>query len=280
MEMPLQQEIIFIETPPASNLAPYISTYWQGDFNVNAQHNFSQSVLPNGCLELIVHLTEDHCVLAASNTWSASPEFVVMGLYNRSYDVRFTRNVKVFGVRFFPDGIRHIFGVPPSVFFSMHEDSTTVFGRHLARLCQRLREAHDTATRIQLANVFFSAQLSHHALSRDYTRQAMSLIRRSGGVGEYQHVLKDVPISQRQLQREFKAVYGITPRDYMRIIRMSAIQRYMMATQLKLSQITYDLNFTDQSHLIKEFKTFAGVPPRMFAKARSRYISNPPALPE
>jgi AraC-like DNA-binding protein len=267
---------IFSEFLPATELMPYVQTYWQGNFNVHGEDSFSQIVLPNGCIELIIHMTDDHCLLSKPKEgWSTSPEFTLLGLFENPYTVQFHRQVKVFGIRFYPDGIRNIFGVPPSEFIETYEAGFSVLGKQLQDFCATLRERENVDQQIQCANRFITARLSTNKRVYDYTHLTMRLIRGSQGMTGYQELIQQVPISPRQLQREFKNVYGITVKDYIRLSRLNAINRYMLSKNVNLSQLPYELNFTDQSHFIKEFKTFAGVAPTKFMRRRGQFIVNP-----
>lgn len=104
---------------------------------------------------------------------------------------------------------------------------------------------------------------------------AAAIIRTTGGLKmEALHDL--IAISPRQLQRAFKARIGVSPKAYMRIARMNAIQRYLNGrSHVSLTGLTYEYGFSDQSHLIKEFHALTGSRPRQFLKERSRFIVTP-----
>lgn len=92
---------------------------------------------------------------------------------------------------------------------------------------------------------------------------------------DYTKLLEAIPISPRQLQREFKSVYGMTIRDYLRLLRISEINNYMMAGKdVNFTQLSYDFDFSDQSHLIKEFKLYSGITPKKLLKNRHDFIIN------
>lgn len=264
------------EFPPAADLLPFVQSYWAGDFNLNGEPTFAQSVVPNGCIELIIHLSDAHCSLRrAGDQWHSSPDFTLLGLYTQPYEVRFSEKVGVFGLRFHPDGIRQVFGVSPAEFLASYEDGLDVLGRDLRDFCRRIRELTTTEARISLADQYLCRQLARHHQNHDYTHLAMRLIRHQAGTVDYQHLTGQIPISDRQLQREFKNQYGITVTEYMRLARLNAIQRYMRAGHGNLTQLTYELDFSDQSHFIREFKHYVGLPPRKFLKHRERFIVNP-----
>ena len=66
--------------------------------------------MPNGCIELIIHLTHDHCELVKEDTWGKSPEFTLIGLQTKPYEVRFNEQVQIFGVRFNQKGFTIFLG--------------------------------------------------------------------------------------------------------------------------------------------------------------------------
>jgi len=261
------------EYQPSPTLSGYIQSYWQGNFNILGESKISHSVLPSGCIELIIHLTNYHCLLSPdSKDWQPSPPFTLLGLFERPYIVQFEKPVEVFGIRFFPDGIRQIFGVPPAEFLSRYDDCISVLGSKLNNFCSTIKAVKDSRSRVDVSNQFLLKELSKHEIRYDYTHLAMKLARRLQGLTDYQDLVKQIPISPRQLQREFQKVYGISIRDYMRLTRINAIYRYMLSGNVDLSQLPYQMEFFDQSHFIKEFRIFSGVPPKRFLKTRETYI--------
>src|SRR5690606_37124033 len=152
--------------------------------------------------------------------------------------------VQVFGIRFFPDGIHNIFGVPPSVFMATYEDSKNVLGRELLAFCEQVQATGNTRQQVALADEFLLRQLHRHVQGHDYTHAAMQMIRSSKGAVGYHQLLKEIPISPRQLQREFILRYGITVTDYMRLSRMNAILHYVQSGRASLTELSYDFNFT------------------------------------
>jgi AraC-like DNA-binding protein len=266
----------FSEYRPSLALAPFVQTYWQGHFNLSGEKDFIRRVVPNGCIELIIHLTDANCQLTArGEEWQTSPDFTLVGLYTQPYEVQFATEVQVFGIRFFPDGIRHIFGVPPVEFIATYEDSIDVLGAELSAFCARIREEQAAAAQVQLSDSFLEKQLAIHHQLHDYTHQAMQLIRQESLGSDYQQLTAQVPISDRQLQRRFKTQYGITVSEYMRLSRMNAVQNYMLNAEQNLTELTYELQFSDQSHFIREFKHYVGMAPGKFRKHRDAFIVNP-----
>jgi AraC-like DNA-binding protein len=267
---------IFSEFWPSTALLPYVQSFWLGNFNIQGQDKYTPSVLPNGCVEMIIHLTGDRCALCREeDSWEETAPLILVGLFGQPYQVQFSRNVRVFGIRFYPDGIRNIFGVPPSEFFSTYEDGVDILGMRLKEFCSRIQEVSKVGDQVEMTNEFLETELTRNIKTHDYTHQAMHMIRKNQGLAGYEELTREIPISVRQLQREFKSLYGITVRDYMRLSRLNAVHHYMLAKNQNFTQLSYDLNFSDQSHFIREFKNYTGVAPRTFVKSRDLFIVNP-----
>ncbi len=269
--------IVFEEYPPCPVLAPYIHTYWSARFNVNALPDFTQSVVPNGYVELIIHITDDHCHLTEKNNGKVpSPDYTLIGLHTSQYEVRFSNTVSVFGIRFHPDGLSNILGLPPSVIASTYVDTSDVLGANINDFCHRIREKNSSASRVAIANSLLSAMLAKNINEFDYTALAARIVRRHSGLIAQKDLMREVPISPRQLQRGFKSRFGITTKEYMRIARLNAVQRYMRSgTPVDFATVAYDNGFADQSHFIREFKAFTGTAPQSFVRAGKRFIVNP-----
>lgn len=267
--------IVFSEYKPPADLLPFVQSFWFGDFNISNSGGYTRSVVPNGCIELIIHLTTAHCALEKEkDKWNRSPDFTIVGMHTRPYGVHFESRVHVFGIRFFPDGIRNIFGVPPALFLSTFENGVDVLGKNLTEFCVAIRDSGSVSGRLQLTEKFIRTQLELHYRSYDYTHQMMKLIRSVKGQMRYRDMTEKIAISERQLQREFKNQYGITVEQYTRLARMNAVYRYMQSGSDSLKQVYNYLEFFDQSHFIREFRNYVGLPPGKFLKNRENFIVN------
>lgn len=268
--------INFSEYKPSEPLSTFIETYWTGDFNLYSENQFVQSVVPNGCIELIIHLTQEHCELVKGDLWEKSPEFTLIGLQTQAYEVRFHERVQVFGIRFKAEGIQGLFGVPPAEFTATFESGREVLGIDFEAYCLRLRDAGTLQDQLRLTETYLHQCLARTSGGPEYIRMALETIRQNNGMLSLEELLHKIPISPRQLQRAFKATLGISPKEYMRLARFNAIQKYLQLSEpINLTQLSYEGGFTDQSHFIREYKLLTGTNPRAYLKERDLYIVHP-----
>jgi transcriptional regulator GlxA family with amidase domain len=88
-----------------------------------------------------------------------------------------------------------------------------------------------------------------------------------------QLLAKQFSLSPRQLERRFLQAYGMSLRDYRRLVRFMTALLPMMTQQQRpggLTRIAQDSGYTDQSHLIRDFHAFIGASPLQFLKAFHR----------
>lgn len=264
------------EYKPVDRLKPFVKFFWQGEFNRHGSSILRQKVIPNGYVEMIIHLSSLHCDLFSGNNWGQSPEYTIIGLYTKPYDVHFRDLVNVFGIRFKPEGFYNIFGVPAAEFSEKFEDMEDLAGTAFGEFCEKIRETGNIAGRLMLAEKYLLKNLDKKKLYMDYVNRAAEIIRRNNGFIRIEDLAGEVFISIRQLEREFKRKIGISPKFYMRINRLNEVQRQLEEQdQLDLTEITYACGYADQAHFIRDFRSLTGQKPTFFVRDRHLYIVNP-----
>ncbi|MGC1272166.1 MAG: AraC family transcriptional regulator [Planctomycetaceae bacterium] len=78
-----------------------------------------------------------------------------------------------------------------------------------------------------------------------------------------------VGLSVSQFDRRFKALFGMTPREYVLRVRVDAAIHLLVTTDLSVARIALDCGFYDQSSFGKQFRKRTGVTP---AEYRRRYV--------
>jgi len=95
-------------------------------------------------------------------------------------------------------------------------------------------------------------------------RKLFHFIFASNGEISISELAQKVFWSQRQINRYFKLQFGLSLKSYCKILRFQA-----SLPHIKKGELYPKLNFTDQSHFIKEIKQFAGVSPKELHKNKN-----------
>jgi len=263
------------EYKPCESLRPFVELYWEGSFHADESGLLSMQMIPNGCVELFIHLNDLHCDLHNTYGWSQSPDNMILGLFTRPYEVQFRGMVKAFAIRFKPEGFYNVFGVPASEFKERYEDMSIVLGTEFIDLNHRVREEKSIAGIIRLVERHLLKNIQTNNIELSYLNRAAELIRQTKGI-RIEEISNQVCISRRQLEREFKDKIGISPKQYLRIIRLNEVQRLLDNNNLMdLTCVAYYCGYYDQAHFINDFKRITGKKPTIFIKERGQIIANP-----
>jgi AraC-like DNA-binding protein len=69
--------------------------------------------------------------------------------------------------------------------------------------------------------------------------------------------------NSRTLQRRFKSIIGLTPKQYAEIVRFTKLFDFLMSNEkVSLLEKLHALGYYDQAHAIRAFKKYAGFSPR------------------
>lgn len=90
-------------------------------------------------------------------------------------------------------------------------------------------------------------------------------------------IQSELNLSERSLERIFKADIGISPKLFFRINRFQTSLSYIRQQSFKsLAEVAYNHLYADQSHYIREFKEFAGTTPKQFLLHANEQVENFP----
>ncbi|MDF9800028.1 AraC-like DNA-binding protein [Catalinimonas alkaloidigena] len=263
------------EYPPSALLSPFVECYWKGAFNLNAEGAVSFQMVPNACLELIIHLDDLRCNFPGTEDWVQTPDYMIIGLITQPHEIRFPSTVPVFTIRFKPEALYHLFRFNGSEIIETYEDMTLLLGNDIRDFCHQIREESQVERMIQRAENYLLKKLEKRKGEPGYVNQAAELIRNSQHIN-IRDISDHVCVSQRQLERKFREVVGVSPKHYLRLTRMNRVMRVLEQNRsLSLSSVAYYCGYFDQAHFIKDFKRITGLNPTFFHKERQKFIVLP-----
>lgn len=187
----------------------------------------------------------------------------IKGQYTTSQRIDFHPHYHLFGIRLHPYGLKQVFDMDASQLTDRIIDAA----EHplTAGITNLIKEnpVVDLALIQQLLLLLESQPL--HPVSWE-TISFLKLLQ-GNSKGRITDIIKNTGIGIRTLQRNFTREVGLTPKKYLRIIRMNDIERQLQEHPNWFTLITH-FELTDQSHLIKEFKSFRQHTPADLLKKR------------
>jgi AraC-like DNA-binding protein len=134
-------------------------------------------------------------------------------------------------------------------------------------LNSQLIEARNEQERMTLLTSFLVARFKQ-ANTRDMlVEESLRFIHTNIGSLHVKDVLDYLHLSERQFERRFSQTVGLSPHLYMRVKRFNEAIRLIKTGQFeRLTDVAYALNFSDQSHFIRDIKAFSGMTPTSLAQ--------------
>jgi AraC-like DNA-binding protein len=103
-------------------------------------------------------------------------------------------------------------------------------------------------------------------------RTAGHLLHRSLGQIRMTDLAAQSYLSSSQFERRFKQYTAVSPKTYARIVRFESVHAALSENpSSRLADLANDYGYSDQAHLIREFKSFANCTPRDFAAIAATY---------
>ena len=180
------------------------------------------------------------------------------------------------GVVFKPQGLSTLLNSHPMQF---NDGSVELNEFSRENISEQLLNARSHHERVARLSEFLRAHVDDAGSEDLLVTESLQLIRKGIRSIRVPQLLKCLNVSERQFERRFVRAIGVSPHQYIRIVRFREALRLIKANQFeRLSDVAYDLNYVDQSHLIKDIKAFSGYTPTGLVQTVQGGIDLPCAL--
>ncbi|MCC5857452.1 MAG: helix-turn-helix transcriptional regulator [Ectothiorhodospiraceae bacterium] len=183
--------------------------------------------------------------------------------------------LEVIGVSFLPHALNTLFGVPTMTLANRVEPVQAVLGPVGASLESGLSRCPDTTTRLHHLRNWILNRLAALGLEPDPLQRAIHAQIQSEGRCAIGALIAASGLSRRQFERRFQFETGMSPKVFARVLRFQgALRMGHIPVRSKLVDIAQDGGYYDQSHFVREFRVFAGMPPRDYYARRQGVALN------
>jgi AraC-like DNA-binding protein len=136
-------------------------------------------------------------------------------------------------------------------------------GREMDDFCAQLAATEEAHKKIDLVNQFFINYFGHRQPAIQTADQLANHILEQRGLLSMEALTTRFHVSARHLRRLFKERVGVSPKFYARLKRFGYTHYCLQAGQFNWRHFVGDHGYYDQAHLIRDFKTFSGRPPKL-----------------
>ena len=259
--------LALLQPPP--ELADAIEFCWHVD---GSDAGEVTRILPRGNSHLMFNLGADQRVLdlhgvrdpqVHRHAWFS-------GQQQRFLDIDSTGPSCLTGVRLRTLGAWRVLGLPQHALADQVLDLDAVLGDSMLALRQRLLDATAPETRLALFEHWLLERVRRQPPAHYAVRWAERRLRETGGGIEIAELAGELGYSRKHLVSLFQREVGLTPKALARVLRFSqALGRLRECDAPRWDELALECGYYDQSHLIREFQSFAGHAPTSFLRQAS-----------
>ncbi len=129
-----------------------------------------------------------------------------------------------------------------------------------------LVKANSLGEKVKMIYKMMGELIEENSISEDDNIQkAIELILKNKGVVRIKELTDKLYITERTLERNFVSQVGLSPKQFSKIIQFQSSLHNLTQTNFdKLTDISHDSGFADQSHFIRTFKKYTGQTPSYY----------------
>ena len=274
------------EFAPPAKLAAHVHCVWSFEF---AEAGVEQAVPPDGRCELVVGLATPYEERDEDGGWQVQPRLLFAGQLTRPLVLRSRGPVSVLGVRFRPAGAWAFVDAPLSACNDRRIDIAELHGgKAAAALDAALGRARTSSAASAAGNAgavgeaakaagarrdavcaWVAAQIARRDGRRDAAvERCVALLQGSEGRVPLAELVAASGLGERQLQRRFAEVVGISPRTLGGVIRLRRVFEALRDSPLaSWSELAQAAGFFDHPQMARDFRRLIGRTPAHWAEA-------------
>jgi AraC-like DNA-binding protein len=245
---------------PRPELRPFVrEIIW-----VSSDHPRAQMLLPEITLSLVLRQSGQ-----ISLNGDRLPGAVVSGLQERTRTVHHGANSSLIVVRFTEVGA-------PAI---LHERVDLLYARtapldglispqSIERVQNLLADAHTVGEQVMIVERFLAERIQLPNGTSAQIAAAARMIREAGGTTPIPAIARRVAMSLSALERHFRVVIGAPPKMFSRLARLHRVCN-LWDSGKNLTTIAFEAGYTDQPHLVRDFRLFTGMSPQQFFRANA-----------
>ncbi len=266
----------YSERRPHPDLAGLVRTYWWLSGQADPT-GAADPALPDGSPELIVNLGDAWEQITADGSRTTQPRAFLVGQIIKPMVVRPTGRIALVAVRFEAHGAALVTdGIAAltdrwAPLTSLRETSPRATS--LRALPSALATAVGAQAQASVLDDALRALLVSAPPVDSLVGEAVRTIRASHGAAEIDGLARTLGVSVRTLQRRFAVATGISPKLLARIVRFQRVFAAWREEPASLSRVALESGYYDQSHLVRDFRDFAGAPPAGFLAAMPAFTA-------
>lgn len=241
----------YTKIEPCGKLKPVIHFYWH--LKGNEEQGEWERVFPDGCAGIVMNLG-DACLTDNGSVLLEFGKTYVVGAMSSFKDSLIQKDTQLIGVCLKPGTFGNFFNYTTQ---DVLRNETVEFEKSNSFNLDRIREN---------PSYYFDQFFSDRLKSSSHVLQPVlnDIHTANGQLGIYE-LSKRHFTTVRQLERNFKRLIGLSPKEYSNIIRFQHALKLIKNSQKgsSLLDIAFECGYYDHAHLTNEIKRNTGISPSL-----------------
>jgi len=254
---------------PVPLLAADVNCFWALEQD---QESYNREVyLPDAYIEVIINVGAP-LLLESEQGMLELPRAFVNPLQNKPLRIRAAGLCQMISMQLYPWAVKPILNIEadPS---DVHVIGLDADWQRFAEYLTGVVAHHGYAEAVDCYQEYVCKRAYRHKHDITLIRTAGQLLHGSHGQIRIADLAEQSYLSSSQFERQFKHYTAVSPKAYARIVRFGGLQAALLVNPFTpLADLADVYGYSDQAHLIREFKSFAGCTPRDFAASAPAFF--------
>lgn len=255
---------------PAPALQPFVRQLWYSA-SASQPHLAREHVLPTGQMHLVFRLSGPPLAVFDGDDDAPATvirEPVVGGPRAQFYVKESGAAVTSVGVQLLPGAAQALFGISAEELAGRHTPLSDLWGAAGRSALDRIAQAAGPQAQLAALEALLAARLPriqamHPAVAH--------LLAQAGPLARIDTLVRESHYSHRGFIALFRQATGMSPKRYARLMRFRALLAALRAAPAtSLGMLALDAGYSDQAHMTREFREFAGLTPLQYMRLDPR----------
>ena len=254
--------MIYREFAPLGGLEEYVECAWLLEVSAGEPAEQWHRVFPHEHIEIVVGFGDRVLRRTQGSEAVLQPQACAIGLRSGPLWLKPTGTWKAAGIRLRPEGAFAILDMNLVELADRSVPLEDIWGRDGLQIMDRFLSASTPGTALRNLQEIVRERLRVTRRPHPATVKAIRMLLESRGVASIRNLARAVGWSERTLERRFAQEVGVSPKSLLRTVRFhSLLSTLAREPNESWASLACDCGFSDQAHLAREVRQFAGCSP-------------------
>lgn len=256
----LHEFTTFRTIEPGVLLQPFVERYWTIAYHFPNGFFFDQTIIPNPHMSLVWYMKGSDTLVTEKVT--------IEGAVKRLFRYRLEGSGLIIGAKFHVGVPKAFLTEPLSHYVNKSVPVSDALGLSVDQLMTPSNQLDENINNFESALLGLNLEKDPKA---DFIAQLIKMLREKPSILTVDQLLNETNLSKRSLQRYFEVYVGVNPKWVIRMFRLQELKTKITNNEaLDFVSLAYELGYSDQAHMINDFKNMVGVTPTELLQRNER----------